>query len=146
MRRAVAALGGPGPVRALRFLETGRGPGGEHGEIQLDPALLVEAVGDVVLARRDGAPAYHLAVAVDDAHQRVTHVTRGEDLFPATMIHRVLQALLELPVPTYHHHRLIRDEAGRRLAKRDRARALAQLRNAGWTLDTVREHLGFKAA
>ena len=76
----------------------------------------------MVLARRDIGAAYHLAVVVDDAHQGVTHVVRGEDLWEATPLHRLLQALLGLPAPVWHHHRLIRDAAGRRLAKRDDAR------------------------
>ena len=86
----------------------------------------------MVLARRDGAPAYHLAVVVDDAEQSVTHVTRGRDLFPATPIHRLLQVLLDLATPVYHHHRLIRDASAKRLAKRDNAHSMAQLRADGW--------------
>ena len=85
----------------------------------------------MVLARKDIGTAYHLAVVVDDAHQGITHVVRGEDLWDATPLHRLLQALLGLPVPVWHHHPLIRDPAGRRLAKRDDARALATLRAAG---------------
>ena len=142
MRRAVAALGGAGAVGRLSFIETGAGPAGETGEIRLSAGYLVEGVGDVVLARRDGATAYHLAVVLDDAFQGVTHVTRGEDLFVASHIHRLLQALLELPVPVYHHHRLVRDEAGRRLAKRDHARALERLRAEGWTPAAIRHRLG----
>jgi glutamyl-Q tRNA(Asp) synthetase len=131
MAAAIDALGGPGAVDALVFEETGSGPGGETGMIRLSARALIERVGDVVLARRDGAPAYHLAVVVDDAHQQVTHVSRGRDLFPATQIHRLLQALLGLPTPVYNHHRLVRDEAGRRLAKRDDARSIAAYRAAG---------------
>ena len=91
----------------------------------------------MVLTRRDGAPAYHLAVVVDDAWQGVTHVTRGRDLFPATPIHRLLQALLGLPVPVCRHHRLIRDADGKRLAKRDHAHSLARLRAEGWSRNDV---------
>ena len=91
--------------------------------------------------RRVGA-AYHLAVVVDDAAQGVTHVVRGADLLPATPLHRLLQALLGLPAPVWHHHRLIRDEAGRRLAKRDAARSLAALRGEGVTAAEVRRRLG----
>jgi glutamyl-Q tRNA(Asp) synthetase len=112
---------------ALGFTEHGRGPGGEHGDIAVDPALL----GDVVLGRRDLGVAYHLACVVDDAAQGVTLVTRGEDLFPATHVQRLLQAVLGLPVPAYHHHVLVRDGSGRRLAKRDADRSLAALREAG---------------
>lgn len=131
MAAAIGALGGPAMVDALCFAETGAGPGGETGTVRLSAARLLAEVGDVVLGRRDGAPAYHLSVVVDDAHQGVTHVSRGRDLFPATPIHRLLQALLDLPTPVYNHHRLVRDEAGRRLAKRDDARAIAAYREAG---------------
>ena len=100
-------------------------------------------IGDVVLARRDiGAAAYHLAVVVDDAAQGVTHVVRGEDLWEVTPIHRLLQALLGLSVPVWHHHRLIRDETGRRLAKRDDARAIRVYREAGATPAEIRRMTG----
>ncbi len=90
-----------------------------------------ERFGDVVLARKDTPTSYHLAVTLDDAAQGVTEVTRGEDLFEATHLHRLLQALLGLPVPVWHHHALLTDSTGRRLAKRDDARALATLRADG---------------
>jgi len=86
---------------------------------------------------------YHLAVTVDDALQGVTLVTRGEDLFTATHIHRLLQALLGLPVPHYHHHKLLTDASGRRYAKRDRALTLRALREAGRTPAEVRKMAGF---
>jgi len=143
MRHAVAALGGAAAVQALGFREIGAGPGGETGMVHLDAEALVDGTGDVVLARRDGAPAYHLAVVVDDARQEVTHVTRGRDLFRSTPIHRMLQALLDLPVPAYHHHRLIRDAQGKRLAKRDHAHSLARLREQGWSRRDVLDRLGF---
>lgn len=95
--------------------------------------------GDVVLARKDTPASYHLAVVVDDALQGITLVTRGEDLLEATHLHRLLQALLELPVPEWHHHGLITDEAGKRLAKRDDARSLRSLRMAGWTPAQVKQ-------
>lgn len=97
--------------------------------------------GDVVLARKEMPASYHLAVVVDDAAQGVTHVTRGEDLFDATHIHRALQAVLELPVPLYAHHGLLRDNTGKRLAKRDGARSLASLRAAGYTPQAVMDSL-----
>ncbi len=97
--------------------------------------------GDVVLARKEMPASYHLAVVVDDAAQGVTHVTRGEDLFEATHIHRALQAVLHLPVPLYAHHGLLCDNAGKRLAKRDGARSLASLRAAGFTPQAVRDTL-----
>lgn len=99
------------------------------------------AFGDVVLARKEFPASYHLCVVVDDAEQGVTHVTRGDDLFDATHIHRAIQGVLGLPVPTYCHHELLRDNAGKRLAKRDGARSLASLRAAGYTLDKVMESL-----
>lgn len=94
--------------------------------------------GDVVLARKDTPTSYHLAVTVDDALQGVTLVTRGEDLFAASHVHRLLQALLELPVPDYHHHRLLTDERGKRFAKRDRSLTLQSLREAGHSAEQVR--------
>jgi len=131
MCRAIDRLGGGAAVGALDFREIGRGIGGESGRVFLDAATLVRDVGDVVLAGKGGTTAYHLAVTLDDAHQGITHVTRGRDLFPATQIHRVLQALLDLPVPIYRHHALVRDEVGKRLAKRDDARAIARYRAEG---------------
>ncbi|WP_324749004.1 tRNA glutamyl-Q(34) synthetase GluQRS [Sphingomonas sp. LY54] len=96
-------------------------------EVEADPA----AFGDVVLARKDAPTSYHLAVTVDDAAQKVTDIVRGRDLFAATDVHRLLQALLGLPTPHYHHHPLLTDGEGRRLAKRNRAPTLADLRAAG---------------
>ena len=110
-----------------------------HGSFIADPSPL----GDVVLARKETPTSYHLAVVVDDAAQGITLVTRGEDLLPATHLHRVLQALLGLPVPQWKHHKLITDEMGKRLAKRDDARSLRSLRAAGWTPERVRRELGF---
>ncbi|MEL6265200.1 MAG: tRNA glutamyl-Q(34) synthetase GluQRS [Pseudomonadota bacterium] len=128
MGAALARLG----ERGTGFEELGAGPEGETGWQTPEPACLMVEAGDVVLKRRDGAAAYHLAVVVDDAFQGVTHVTRGADLFAATALHRLLQVLLDLPAPVYRHHRLIRDATGRRLAKRDDARSLRSLRAAGW--------------
>lgn len=99
------------------------------------------AFGDVVLARKEFPASYHLAVVVDDAAQGVTHVTRGEDLFAATHIHRALQGVLGLPVPTYAHHQLLRDNAGKRLAKRDGARSIASLREAGYAPQDIMRSL-----
>ncbi|HLI20429.1 MAG TPA: tRNA glutamyl-Q(34) synthetase GluQRS [Stellaceae bacterium] len=104
------------------------------GIIPADPALL----GDVVLARKDAPTSYHLAVTVDDALQGVTLVTRGGDLSSATNIHRLLQALLDLPVPRYRHHKLLTDARGKRFAKRDKALTLRALREAGRTPEEVR--------
>ena len=88
------------------------------------------------------ATSYHLSVTVDDAAQGVTHVVRGQDLFEATKIHVLLQQLLGLPLPLYHHHRLIRDDAGKRLAKRDDARAIATYRAEGATPQDIRRMVG----
>ena len=110
-----------------------------HGRFTADSTPL----GDVVLARKDTPTSYHLAVVVDDAAQGITLVTRGEDLLPATHLHRVLQQLLGLPVPLWKHHRLITDAEGHRLAKRDNAKALRTLREQGWTAQRVRDELGF---
>lgn len=128
------ALAGP-----LDFVEAGPLHAGRH---RVAPDALFAGIGDVVLARRDIGTAYHLAVTLDDAHQGVSHVVRGDDLWDATPLHRLLQALLGLPVPVWHHHRLIRDETGRRLAKRDDARALAALRAAGASPADVRRLVG----
>ncbi|OAN65523.1 tRNA glutamyl-Q(34) synthetase GluQRS [Magnetospirillum moscoviense] len=102
-----------------------------------------ELFGDVVLARKDTPTSYHLAVTVDDALQGVNLVTRAADLFEATHVHRLLQELLGLPVPVWHHHRLLTDESGRRFAKRDRALTIASLRAAGHTPESVRDMAGF---
>jgi glutamyl-Q tRNA(Asp) synthetase len=110
-----------------------------HGTFQATPAIF----GDVVLARKDTPASYHLAVVLDDARQGISLVTRGEDLLPATHLHRLLIELLAMPVPEWQHHRLILDDQGRRLAKRDQARALRSLRDEGWTAEQVKRELGF---
>ena len=139
MGRAIEALGGDNALKSLTFRDTGPIHDGQH---ELDGAQLRRGVGDVVLARRDFGTSYHLAVVVDDAAQGVTEVVRGADLWDATPIHRLLQALLGLPVPDWHHHALIRDAAGKRLAKRDDARALATYRAAGEGPDRLRALVG----
>jgi glutamyl-Q tRNA(Asp) synthetase len=110
-----------------------------RGKIVADPA----SQGDVVLARKEIPTSYHLAVTVDDALQGVNLVTRGEDLFASTHIHRLLQVLLGYPTPRYRHHRLLADDSGRRFAKRDRALTLRALREAGKSPDEVRALAGF---
>ncbi|MFO1105700.1 MAG: tRNA glutamyl-Q(34) synthetase GluQRS [Amaricoccus sp.] len=132
------ALAGP-----LGFTETGPLRPGRHA---VDGADLLARLGDVVLARRDIGTAYHLAVVVDDAAQAITHVVRGADLWEATPLHRLLQALLGLPEPVWHHHALIRDAEGRRLAKRDDARSLAQLRAEGAGPADIRRLVGLAPA
>ncbi|MEO5336688.1 MAG: tRNA glutamyl-Q(34) synthetase GluQRS [Magnetospirillum sp. WYHS-4] len=111
----------------------------EAGIVRADAALF----GDVVLARKDVPTSYHLSVALDDHLQGVSLVTRGMDLFEATHVHRLLQALLGLEVPGYHHHRLLVGEDGRRFAKRDRSLALRSLRAAGHSPQEVRRMVGF---
>jgi len=110
----------------------------EHGTIV--PALPL-SLGDVVLARKEMPAAYHLAVVVDDAHQGVTLVTRGEDLLPATHVQRLLQALLGLPAPDYAHHKLILDRDGRKFSKRDSSVTLRELRAKGETPSAIRARL-----
>ncbi|MFA6266714.1 MAG: tRNA glutamyl-Q(34) synthetase GluQRS [Pseudolabrys sp.] len=110
----------------------------ERGMIAADPA----AWGDVVLARKDAPASYHLAVTVDDALQGVTDIVRGQDLFHATGVHRLLQSLLGLPAPRYHHHRLILDAEGRKLSKSTAATALRELRAQGLTLTDIRLRIG----
>jgi glutamyl-Q tRNA(Asp) synthetase len=108
------------------------------GECVASPAIF----GDVVLARKETPASYHLSVVVDDALQGITLVTRGVDLLSATHLHRLLQHLLDLPVPQYRHHRLITDEHGQRLAKRDNARSIQSLRESGWTTRRVWQAVG----
>jgi glutamyl-Q tRNA(Asp) synthetase len=122
----------------LSWSESGSGPRGECGEVTAAP----EAWGDVVLARRDTPTSYHLSVVLDDAAQGVTHVVRGQDLFWATGMHRLLQSLLGLPAPHYHHHRLILDDSGRKLAKSTNATGLRELRARGITPAEIRRMVG----
>lgn len=120
----------------LRFADTGPTHAGDH---RVDADAAQRQIGDVVLSRKgEDIVAYFLASAFDDADQRISHVIRGEDLFAFTPIQVILQHLLGLPTPVYHHHRLIRDDQGRRLAKRDDARALAKYRAEGATPDDIR--------
>ena len=132
MERALARTG------TLAWTETGRGPAGETGTIAAAP----QAWGDVVLARKETPTSYHLAVVVDDALQGITHVIRGEDLFWSTSVHRLLQQLLGLPAPTYHHHRLILDADGKKLSKSTQATGLRELRARGVTPGEIRKMLG----
>ncbi|WP_184718254.1 tRNA glutamyl-Q(34) synthetase GluQRS [Caulobacter sp.] len=130
------ALGG---FEGLTFVEDGAGPNGETGVIQARP----NTAGDIVLARKDVGVAYHLAVVHDDALQGVTHVIRGHDLYEAAHIQRLLQALLDLPTPTYRHHGLLVGPDGKRYAKRDKAQTLRELRAAGVSAADLRAQLGF---
>ena len=123
----------------LTFTEEGTCPAGETGVIRADP----EPAGDVILARKDLGVAYHLAAVVDDALQGITHVIRGQDLFEAAHIQRLLQALLGLPTPVYRHHPLLLRPDGKRFAKRDTAETLADLRASGVSPAALRRELGF---
>jgi glutamyl-Q tRNA(Asp) synthetase len=122
----------------LNWHESGEGRRGESGTVAADPA----AWGDVVLARKDAPASYHLAVVVDDAAQAITDVVRGRDLFYATSVHRLLQALLGLPAPLYQHHRLILDADGKKLSKSSAATSLRELRAAGATPADIRRRVG----
>jgi glutamyl-Q tRNA(Asp) synthetase len=132
MDKAVARAG------VLTWTETGAGPHGQTGLITAAPQMW----GDIVLARKDSPASYHLAVVLDDALQGVTDVVRGQDLFWSTGIHRLLQVLLGLPEPTYHHHKLIFDEAGQKLAKSTNATGLRELRAAGLKPFDIRRMVG----
>jgi glutamyl-Q tRNA(Asp) synthetase len=135
-----AAAGILGPEMTLSFTETGQT--NTPQTITFTPQTLVNEVGDLVLSRRDFLGSYHLCVVLDDAAQSITHVVRGRDIFDATQIHVLLQHLLNLPTPLYHHHALIRDEQGKRLAKRDNARSIATYREQGVTAQQVRAMIG----
>jgi len=130
-----AALKRVGP---LLWTETGTGPAGESGAVAANPA----AWGDVILARKETPTSYHLAVVVDDAAQGVTDVVRGQDLFHATSMHRLLQALLGLPQPRYHHHRLVLDIDGKKLSKSTSATGLRELRSRGLNPTDIRKLVG----
>jgi glutamyl-Q tRNA(Asp) synthetase len=120
-----------------------REDGPDHkGVVEFSPESLVRDVGDIVVSRKDMGTSYHLSVVLDDAAQGITHVFRGADLFEATKIHVALQKLLTLPTPIYHHHRLIRDANGKRLAKRDDARSIATYRSEGATPADIRRMVG----
>ncbi|MEN3791455.1 tRNA glutamyl-Q(34) synthetase GluQRS [Fulvimarina sp. MAC3] len=127
-------------VSSLDWLEWGEGPDGEHGVVAADPKVW----GDVVLARRDIPTSYHLAVTVDDGLQRVTDVVRGRDLFHSTSVHRLLQTLLGLPAPRYHHHDLIFGEDGRKLSKSAGDTSIRALRAAGCTRDDIVKMVGLE--
>ena len=125
-------------TKNLTWTETGTGPAGENGTIAADAAIW----GDVILARKETPTSYHLAVVVDDAEQRVTDAVRGQDLFHATAVHRLLQALLELPQPRYHHHRLVLDTDGRKLSKSTQSTGLRELRARGESPKGIRRLVG----
>jgi glutamyl-Q tRNA(Asp) synthetase len=132
---ALDAIGTP-----PHFTETGAAHAGTH---QIDRTKALTQIGDVVLSRKgEDIVAYFLASAFDDADQGISHVIRGEDLFDFTPVQVILQRLFGLPTPIYHHHALIRDDAGKRLAKRDDARAIAKYRADGATPQDIRHMVG----
>jgi glutamyl-Q tRNA(Asp) synthetase len=122
----------------LAWTEQGEGPNGETGTVTAQP----QAWGDVILARKETPTSYHLSVVIDDALQGVTDVVRGQDLFWATSVHRVLQQLLDLPQPVYRHHRLVLDAAGQKLSKSTLATGLRELRARGATPADIRRLVG----
>jgi glutamyl-Q tRNA(Asp) synthetase len=122
----------------LGWIELGAGPGGETGAVAARP----QAWGDVILARKETPTSYHLCVVIDDALQGATEVVRGADLFWSTSVHLLLQRLLDLPQPIYRHHRLILDDAGRKLSKSTDATGLRELRAAGATPADIRRLVG----
>ncbi|MGJ4953719.1 tRNA glutamyl-Q(34) synthetase GluQRS [Bradyrhizobium sp. HKCCYLS20291] len=122
----------------LTWDESGAGPSGVTGTVEARP----EAWGDVILARKETPTSYHLSVVVDDALQGVTEVVRGQDLFHATSVHRLLQALLDLPAPAYRHHQLIRDAEGHKLSKSTQATGLRTLRATGVSPAEIRHRIG----
>jgi glutamyl-Q tRNA(Asp) synthetase len=134
MDAAVARAG------VLTWTETGSGPQGQSGAVAAAPLMW----GDVVLARKETPTSYHLAVVADDALQGVTDVVRGQDLFWATSVHRLLQVLLGLPEPAYHHHRLIVDAGGHKLSKSTSATSLRELRAGGVTPADIRRKVGLR--
>jgi glutamyl-Q tRNA(Asp) synthetase len=130
MEAALAKTG-----RHLDWRETG--PDSQVRDVAADPSLW----GDAMLSRKDIPASYHIAVVVDDALQGVTDVVRGEDLFMATGLHRLLQTLLDLPAPSYRHHAVLRDASGRKLSKSSRAKSIRALREEGLSPAAVRDRL-----
>jgi glutamyl-Q tRNA(Asp) synthetase len=132
MPAALARAGSPS------WVETGAGLAGDTGVVAADPA----AWGDLILARKETPTSYHLAVVLDDAAQGITDIVRGCDLFYATAVHRLLQTLLGLPQPRYHHHRLVLDAEGKKLSKSTQATGLRELRAGGATPADIRQLVG----
>ena len=132
MAAAIARVGPP------TWTETGSDTAAEPDIVAAAP----HEWGDVILARKETPTSYHLAVVVDDARQGVTHVVRGRDLLRATAVHRLIQALLGLPAPAYHHHRLVLDATGRKLSKSTLATGLRELRAQGMTPADIRRMVG----
>lgn len=138
MAKAIAAI----EQEQLHFFETGEPVDHKAQFITIPASDVTSTIGDIILSRKDFPGSYHLSVVLDDATQGITDVIRGADLFEATQIHVALQALLDLPTPRYHHHHLIRDDNGKRLAKRDDARAISKYRDDGATPEGIRRLVG----
>jgi len=132
MKTAAARVGD------LCWTELGEGPDGETGKIVARP----QAWGDVIVARKEIPTSYHLSVVIDDALQGITEVARGQDLFAATAVHRLMQRLLNLPEPAYRHHRLIRDASGHKLSKSSGSTGLRELRDSGASSADIRRLVG----
>ena len=145
MAKATAHFSSPGVPGEGDHPKGGGGGSSERGLFWTDHGAKIAATpeifGDVVLARKDAPTSYHLAVTLDDAAQGVTDIVRGTDLHASTHVHRLLQALLDLPTPSYHHHPLLADDAGKRLAKREGAPTLAGLRANGIDPTELAENL-----
>jgi glutamyl-Q tRNA(Asp) synthetase len=135
MGRALETIGHAG----LFWMETGDYLPDQSGKIRTEPGQW----GDIVLVRKECPTSYHLSVVLDDALQGVTHIVRGGDLYAATGIHRLLQTLLDLPEPAYHHHALLTDDDGRKLAKSATSKPLRALRTEGVRAEEIRRNLGF---
>lgn len=139
IKKAIELLGGFQAVNQISYCDIGAVFGGLH---QLDAQNLIETHGDVVLARKDIHTSYHLSVVVDDDYQDITHISRGQDLFWVTPIHRLLQTLLNLKTQVWNHHRLIRDNSGDRLAKRADSVSIKSLRDKGLNPAHIRKLIG----
>ncbi len=126
----------------IKFYEQGIGPNKENGEQLYELSRLEKKYGDFIIARKDIKTSYHLAVTIDDAEQKVTHISRGNDLFHVTPIHVLLQNLLNLKTPTYVHHPLIKDKNGNKLAKSKGAESILSIRNSGTSINEIRSILG----
>ena len=127
--------------RDLHYTETGTG---QAQQVVISPPCLIDDIGDPILRRKDtGDPSYHLACVHDDALQQITHVVRGQDLQDLTPLHVLLQKLLGYTTPVYHHHGLILDEDGKRLAKIDKSKALSKFRHEGLTANDIKQMVGF---
>jgi len=129
---------------SLQFTEISTGHAAQENVITFSAQEAIDTIGDIVLARKQLGTSYHLSVVLDDAFQNISHVIRGQDLFEATKIHVILQKLLGLATPMYHHHPLIRDENGRRLAKRDDSRSIRQFRRDGASPQDIWAMVGLK--